>query len=609
MKFRYKVLITNLILLSVSLGLVGYLMIHKNFELAKETQISNAVIQNNLVQSSVEYEVLQALNREESVKGALPDIGAQVSSGMRAENVTFFIYYGDKLVYNETEENANLKKVWEAQQEDGNKNYAIFEEDGHYYIYVAPASKVGDENLCMISRSDVSDAYALRDREIRYFRLILFICLMIESLLIYVISRYLTRPLEQLNRVAEEITDGSYETRITVKSQDEVGLLAENFNRMAEAVSEKIGELQGMVRKRDQFVADFTHEIKTPMTSIIGYADTMRSMELPREEQLLALSYIFSEGRRLERMSGKLFDLIYLREHEMEKEAVQVENVSSEVLKVVTPSLDTKKLVLKENIEPAVLYGNKELLVVLTGIFLPGILIEGQERKAVGEVQAVPAQYIASDSLLAKEASESLKLNDRIQLITGQWESETQEAYSYEMTLKDYEAAALARDSMEAIYQQGQYPSDLASSYANWYTWEAFPEKAVDTTFHTYSAYYWKLIFTKYDGTETHTVFLLEDGTVLLAEAEGKDILSDVTATEEAFSSVKDNEEEKTVEKELAEQLSYTGLDVAGLRIKSDNILEEKEVKYRYFELYDKTRFIYGISTTSDSQTKHNMVK
>ena len=104
-------------------------------------------------------------------------------------------------------------------------------------------------------------------------------------------------------------------------------------------------------------------------------------------------------------------------------------------------------------------------------------------------------------------------------------------------------------------------------------------------------------------------VFLLEDGTVLLAEAEGKDILSDVTATEEASSSVKDNEEEKTVDKELTEQLSYTGLDVAGLRIKSDNIQEEKDASYRYFELYDKTRFIYGISTISDSQTKRNMVK
>ena len=47
----------------------------------------------------------------------------------------------------------------------------------------------------------------------------------------------------------------------------------------------------------------------------------------------------------------------------MEKEAVQVENVSSEVLKVVTPSFEAKGLALKENIEPAVLYGNKELLV------------------------------------------------------------------------------------------------------------------------------------------------------------------------------------------------------------------------------------------------------
>ncbi len=249
--------------------------------------------------------------------------------------------------------------------------------------------------------------------------------------------------------------------------------------------------------------------------------------------------------------------------------------------------------------------------MVLTGIFLPGILIEGQERKMVGGVQAVPAQYIASDSLLAKEASESLKLSDRIQLITGQWESETQEAYSYEMTLEDYEAAALARDSMEAIYQKEQYPSNIASSYANWYTWEAFPMKAVDTTFHTYSAYYWKIVFTKYDGTETHTVFLLEDGTVLLAEAEGENIRESLKNTEEDHLSDKMNAEEKeqTVDKELAGQLSYTGLDMDGLLVKSDEILEEKDATYRYFEIYDKTRFIYGISTISDSQMKRNMVK
>ena len=59
-------------------------------------------------------------------------------------------------------------------------------------------------------------------------------------------------------------------------------------------------ELHGMVTRQEQFVADFTHEVKTPMTTIIGYADMLRSKELARENQVLAASYIFHEGKRLD---------------------------------------------------------------------------------------------------------------------------------------------------------------------------------------------------------------------------------------------------------------------------------------------------------------------
>ena len=107
-------------------------------------------------------------------------------------------------------------------------------------------------------------------------------------------------------------------------------------------------------------------------------------------------------------------------------------------------------------------------------------------------------------------------------------------------------------------------------------------------------------------------VFLLEDGTILLAEAEGEDISPENAVTEEDSLSGKRNaeeEKEKKVDKELAGQLSYTGLNVSGLKVKSDKTQEEKDAAYRYFELYDKTKFIYGISTISDSQTKRNMVK
>ena len=179
----------------------------------------------------------------------------------------------------------------------------------------------------------------------------------------YFISRYMTKPLEKLNHVSEEIAQGDYATRVNVKSHDEIGLLAQKFNIMAQAVSDHVDELNDMVHRREQFVADFTHEIKTPMTSIIGYADTMRSMELPREEQMMALGYIFSEGKRLESMSQKLFELIYLRRHDIEKARVHMADLCAEVVKVVEPAYENRHLTIETEIEDTVLIVNRELLV------------------------------------------------------------------------------------------------------------------------------------------------------------------------------------------------------------------------------------------------------
>ena len=131
MKFRYKVLFTNLILLSLGLGLVGYLMIHKNFELAKQTQLKNAIVQNNLVQSSVEYELLQLLNSvsdnsetsnnntdnnnaekssisASSIVAQLPQIGSRVSSSVRSRDSFFYIYFDGEKVYTDDKSDAGI---------------------------------------------------------------------------------------------------------------------------------------------------------------------------------------------------------------------------------------------------------------------------------------------------------------------------------------------------------------------------------------------------------------------------------------------------------------------------------------------------------------------
>lgn len=365
MKFRYKVLISNLWLLSLGLGVVGYLMVQKNFELARENQMQNAISENNLVQAMVEYELLGYLNgsRGGIIEEQLEKIGEMVSGSMLQTTSSFYIKYEDRYVYSSDDGQQQISEALFEELDVGDKNYVISKENENYYIYVTSCSMVDASRLCVICKRDVSEVYEMMETQTVYFRWLTVVIMLAASVLMYGISSYLTRPLEKLNLVTDQIAEGNYGIRVEVKSRDEIGHLAEKFNQMAAAVKNHVEELNEMVHRREQFVADFTHEIKTPMTAIIGYADTMRSMKLPREEEIMSLNYIFSEGRRLEAMSQKLFELIYLNQHEIEMTPIHVEDMGNEIVKIVEPMLKDKAITLSVELEAAKIMGNRELLV------------------------------------------------------------------------------------------------------------------------------------------------------------------------------------------------------------------------------------------------------
>lgn len=159
-------------------------------------------------------------------------------------------------------------------------------------------------------------------------------------------------------------------------------------------------------------------------------------------------------------------------------------------------------------------------LCVLAGIFLPGIILNTQADSGMAIAQTVSEQYdLVFHSAEEQGGYVSLTASEQLQLVTGKWESERQQANAEEMALSGYEAANAAREGVQELYESKVYPDSIATAYGNWYTWTAAPFKAVDAAFGTYAAYYWEVTFEKYDGSQTHTVYLLEDGTVFLAEA------------------------------------------------------------------------------------------
>lgn len=138
-----------------------------------------------------------------------------------------------------------------------------------------------------------------------YMLSIIFAVAGITMFVLFIILRHVLQPLQELNETTKRLAKGNYGERVVVRSKDEIGQLEESFNKMAEAVETSTRNLEESERRKTLFMGNLTHELKTPMTAISGYAQTLLSAKISRENQEAALLYIYEECGRLERLFKK----------------------------------------------------------------------------------------------------------------------------------------------------------------------------------------------------------------------------------------------------------------------------------------------------------------
>ncbi|MCL2360348.1 MAG: HAMP domain-containing histidine kinase [Defluviitaleaceae bacterium] len=130
-------------------------------------------------------------------------------------------------------------------------------------------------------------------------------------ILIYISSRAIIRPLKQINQAAKVITMGGFENRIPVKAKDEVGQLAMQFNTMAES-------LYNQERIRREFISNLSHDIRTPLTSVLGFVKALEDGTIPIEEQPHYHGIILNETERLIKLSDDFLDIHRIQEAKLE---------------------------------------------------------------------------------------------------------------------------------------------------------------------------------------------------------------------------------------------------------------------------------------------------
>lgn len=132
--------------------------------------------------------------------------------------------------------------------------------------------------------------------------LCLFFVSVLGLIISYLTAKHVAWPLVLMNRAAKIIANGDFEQRVTVKGDDELGELAESFNHMAES-------LQAHEKVQRDFIANISHDLRSPLTSMQGFLTAMLDGTIPPEKQQRYLQIVLEETGRLSRMTQGIVEL------------------------------------------------------------------------------------------------------------------------------------------------------------------------------------------------------------------------------------------------------------------------------------------------------------
>ncbi|MEG0774250.1 HAMP domain-containing sensor histidine kinase [Clostridium sp.] len=184
-----------------------------------------------------------------------------------------------------------------------------------------------------------------------------FVPLFFGSILIILAVTKVVKPIKELSRASKAVADGNFNVEVKVRGKDEVADLSRNFNLM-------VKELSTNEYLHKDFVSNVSHEFKTPITSLMGYAKLLKKEDLTSEERAEYADIIIYESQRLSKLSSSLLRLSQL-ENEVIRQNKNEFSLSEQIrdsILLLQNDWEKKNLELDLNLEEVDFIGDKELM-------------------------------------------------------------------------------------------------------------------------------------------------------------------------------------------------------------------------------------------------------
>lgn len=460
MKLSWKLFFITTPIFILFLTIFGSWMIQDNFQGNLEREIQRCMVENQMFQNS--YELTRNGLTEEQQEQVSPRHLVESFYRRQGEEMGEARIYSENgdILYQDSE--FRLKhSLLELLGGEQNVGYELIRYAGQTYMVVVSRSSFGD--FIEITRN-ISEIFLERSAMYSRYQVGVLAMSLLAGGIILMVLFFVMRNMQKLSRATRQFARGKYDVQVDIRSNDEIGMLASDFNWMAGIMNQQMERLQNEVKRQEEFTAAFAHELKTPLTSIIGYADTIRQMELSPEETDMCADYIFRQGKRLQSLSYKLLDMTMADQKEITQKEIYVPEFLAEIARTVQRSLEEKQLHLQVQAQEGVIYGDRDLLSSLflnlidnarkasqpgREIFLAGWVVPGGYIIAVedqggglppGEVSRITeAFYMVDKSRSRKEGGAGLGLalcQKIVNLHQGSWRFDNQPGIGLRVTVR-----------------------------------------------------------------------------------------------------------------------------------------------------------------------------
>lgn len=374
MRFSAKIVFGTCMILAVCFSAGGIYMIQQNFQVAYDTAVENSTRQHILDRYSLESNLRNALeNGREYNEELVTEIAARMEHYADMNRKMIVYETLDKDVPLQEKSDAN-KEIWYtdiprldstmiAYMKNSRDEFVVYEQGESHYLLIATTITIAGHSVRLLNQYDISATYVERERQLREFIWLDSMILVLSLLLVLLFSLLLTRNIKKLSRVSSRIAEGEYSQRTRIISRDEIGELSRNFDAMAEAVECQIAKLNEEIEAREQFVSDFSHELKTPMTAMMGYSKLLLGREPEEELRQKAVDYIYRECKRLKTLSAALLQMLGMTEEEIICKRLYTSFIGQRVYEVCEAGLSYA--VLSVELDEEVIVTDAELFLTL----------------------------------------------------------------------------------------------------------------------------------------------------------------------------------------------------------------------------------------------------